>query len=50
VAKLKQAGLLHQHLHLDDMVHAFLMMESLVKEECDDVYRTIADFLNHGLL
>jgi acetyl esterase len=46
LARLKQLGVPHQHLHLDDMVHAFLFMESLVKEECDSVYRTIAEFLD----
>jgi acetyl esterase/lipase len=46
VARLKEAKVPHQHLHLDDMVHAFLFMESLVKEECDSVYQTIANFLN----
>jgi len=46
VSRLKETGVPHQHVHLDDMVHAFLFMESLVKEECDSLYSTIADFLN----
>jgi acetyl esterase len=47
LARLKQTGVPHQHLHFDDMVHAFLFMESLVKEECDSVYRSVANFLNN---
>ncbi len=47
LVRLKQAGVQHQHVHLDDMVHAFLFMESLVQEECDSVYQTIAAFLNN---
>ena len=46
VRRLKETGISHQHVHLADMVHAFLFMESLVKEECDLLYRTIADFLS----
>jgi acetyl esterase/lipase len=46
VERLKKEGIQHQHVHLDDMVHAFLFMESMVQEECDSVYRTIANFLN----
>jgi acetyl esterase/lipase len=45
VDRLRQAGVPHQHRHYDDMVHGFLFMESLIKQECDSVYQTIADFL-----
>ena len=43
--KLRAAGVPCRHLHFDDMLHTFLNMESLVKEECQKVYATIGDFL-----
>jgi acetyl esterase/lipase len=47
-AKMKAAGLRVEHLHLDDMIHAFLNMENLAKKACTAVYRRIAEFLNRG--
>lgn len=44
--KAKKAGVSVQHVHFSDMIHAFLNLEDLVKEECDSVYKTIANFLN----
>ncbi|PSW18093.1 alpha/beta hydrolase [Photobacterium sanctipauli] len=41
----KAAGAVVKHIHFPDMIHAFLNMEDLVKEECDKVYRYIAEFL-----
>lgn len=42
---LKKGGVAAQHLHLDEMIHAFLNMESLVPESCAQVYRAMDDFL-----
>lgn len=46
--RLKEAGIKTRHLHFDDMPHTFMNMENLVKEECQKVYREVADFLNAG--
>ena len=48
VERLKAAGIPHRHEHFPDMLHAFLNMEELVSEECEAVYRTMAEFLNAG--
>nr|WP_299245086.1 alpha/beta hydrolase [uncultured Halomonas sp.] len=42
---LKEAGVTHRHHHFPDMLHAFLNMEDLVAEECDEAYRVMAEFL-----
>jgi acetyl esterase len=47
-AKVKTAGLHVEHLHLDDMIHAFMNMENLAKTACATAYRCIAAFLNRG--
>lgn len=44
--KAQSAGVEVEHLHFDDMIHTFINMEDLVKEECQQVYATIAEFLN----
>lgn len=46
VEKLKAAGVKTRHLHFPDMTHTFMNIESLVKEECAQVYREIGEFLN----
>jgi len=46
IEKIRQAGVEAEHLHFDGMIHAFLNLENLVKEECETVYQSIADFLN----
>jgi acetyl esterase/lipase len=46
VEKVKSTGLYVEHLHFDDMIHAFMNLENLVKEECETVYRKIGEFLN----
>ena len=46
VEKVKSTGLYVEHLHFDNMIHAFLNLESLVKDECETVYRKIGEFLN----
>jgi acetyl esterase/lipase len=45
VKKLKAAGVPVDHMHLEDMIHAFMNMEDLVKAECESVYEKISDFL-----
>lgn len=46
VEKLEQAGVANEHLHFEDMVHAFLFMEDLIPEECQRLYLACANFLN----
>jgi len=48
-AKIKAAGPHTEHLHMDDMIHAFLNMENITKAACTTVYRRIAEFLNRPL-
>ncbi len=44
--KVEGAGVAVERLHFDDMIHTFMNMEDLVKEECEAVYKALADFLN----
>jgi acetyl esterase/lipase len=44
--KLDEVGVKYTHLHFDDMLHTFLNMENLVKEECEKTYKAIGAFLN----
>lgn len=46
VKKLQQAQVPTQHHHYENMVHAFLNLENLVKEQCDTFYRKAGAFLN----
>jgi acetyl esterase/lipase len=46
--KLQAAGAEMELLHLEDQVHAFLNMETLVPEVCELAYRRIGAFLNAG--
>jgi len=48
IEKIRQVGVEAEHLHFDDMIHAFLNLENLVKEECETVYLRIAEFLNRA--
>jgi len=48
VKKVKSSGVYTEHLHFDDMIHAFLNMENLVKETCESAYRRIGEFLNRA--
>jgi acetyl esterase/lipase len=43
--KLQAGGLRAKNLHFEDMIHVFLNLEDLVKEECDTLYAAIAAFL-----
>jgi acetyl esterase/lipase len=45
VEKLQAGGLKVENLHFKDMIHAFLNLEDLVKEECNTLYAAIAAFL-----
>jgi acetyl esterase/lipase len=45
VQKVKAMGLRAEHLHFNDMIHAFMNMENLAKAACDSVYRNIGAFL-----
>jgi acetyl esterase/lipase len=47
VEKLKEAGVSHEHLFYDDLVHAFLFMEDMLKEECANLYSAVGRFLLH---
>ena len=48
VDKVRQAGVEGEHFHLDDMIHAFINMEDLVKEDCQAVYARVGRFLNRS--
>jgi acetyl esterase/lipase len=45
VEKLQAGGLRAENLHFEDMIHVFLNLEDLVKEECDKLYAAVAAFL-----
>ncbi|MFC6633489.1 alpha/beta hydrolase [Microbulbifer taiwanensis] len=44
--KLRQVGISAESLHFDDMIHAFLNLESLVPEACEKLYRHLAEFVS----
>ncbi|GMG87927.1 alpha/beta hydrolase [Biformimicrobium ophioploci] len=45
VEKLKEAGVAAQHCHFDDMIHAFLNLESMVPEACEQLYSRTAEYV-----
>ncbi|NAW86245.1 alpha/beta hydrolase [Photobacterium halotolerans] len=45
VQQLSALGVDTEHFHLDDMIHAYLNLESLVPGQCGATYQKIADFL-----
>jgi acetyl esterase/lipase len=45
IEKLKQAGVENRHVHFNDMVHAFMNMEDVVKTQCETLYSEIGTFL-----
>ncbi|MFD2177237.1 alpha/beta hydrolase [Veronia pacifica] len=49
VDKLEQAGVNIEHHHFDNMIHAFLNMETLTAKACQHVYQQAASFLNDGI-
>ncbi len=44
--RLLAAGVASHHFHFHDMIHAFLNMEDLLKEQCGNLYNHITNFLN----
>lgn len=42
---LKQQGVSVDHVHFDDMIHAFLNMEKLAPKVCEQTYQAIAEFV-----
>lgn len=46
--KIKEAGVVAEQLHFDEMIHTFMNMEDLVPDECASVYRRIGEFLNRA--
>ena len=49
VQRIQSAGVYAQHLHFEDMIHAFLNMEDLAKAACRSAYQAIGDFLNRPI-
>ena len=47
VAKLAQHGVKTEHLHLEDMIHAFMNLDILVPDQVELVYNKINSFLNN---
>lgn len=45
VQNVLEAGVQAERIHYSDMIHTFINMEDLVPEECESVYRSIAEFL-----
>ncbi len=43
--KLREGGVAVEHLHLEDMIHAFLNLENIVPEVCRRVYAAMGEFL-----
>ncbi|EDL54964.1 hypothetical protein VSAK1_02789 [Vibrio mediterranei AK1] len=41
----RAAGVTVEHYHFKDMIHTFMNMEDLVKEECELLYQKVAKFL-----
>ena len=46
IGKLKGIGVPCKHLHFVDMIHAFMNMEDLLKNQCDHLHNEIASFLH----
>ena len=42
---LISAGVAVQHQHFDNLIHAFMLLESLVSDECQQTYQLIGDFI-----
>lgn len=45
IEKLTGVGMQCQHLHFDDMIHAFMNLESIASRQCERLYDAIASFL-----
>ena len=46
VRRLNDTGVPCRHRHFDDMIHAYLNLESLAPDACAAAYQEIAAFLN----
>ncbi|NMP31807.1 alpha/beta hydrolase [Thalassotalea sp. M1531] len=46
VEKLNAAGVNVEHHQFDGMIHAYMLLHDLVKEECMETYQRLAAFLN----
>ena len=46
--RLLSAGVACDHLHYDDLIHAFLNLQDLVPERCDHFYRQVGAFLGNN--
>ncbi len=46
VERLQQAGIRVQHLHFNDMIHAFLNLEAIAEDACQRLYDAVGEFLN----
>lgn len=46
--RLKRSGIPCRHLHLENMLHAFLNLEDLAKTECRKTYEAISQFISEG--
>jgi acetyl esterase len=42
---LKQAGVKVEQHSFDGMIHAYMLLDSIVKTECDETYRMIGEFI-----
>lgn len=42
---LREAGCQVQHHQFDDMIHAYMLLDSMVSEQCDQTYQMIAEFI-----
>jgi acetyl esterase/lipase len=42
---LKNIGVHVEHHHFDGMIHAFMLLDSLVVSECEKVYQLIGEFV-----
>lgn len=45
VRKVREGGANAEHLHFDDMIHAFMNVEKLVPDACSRLYRHVAEYL-----
>lgn len=45
IKRLQSVGIPVEHLNQPSMIHAFLNLEDLVKDACENVYRSIGEFL-----
>ena len=48
IRKLEESGVVYKHVQFIDMIHAFMNMEDLLKDQCDQLHNEIASFLNNG--